>query len=463
MPRPAGFPIRIAIADDLRPHLHWAGSPRYEESRTVWNAMIDRHPTVVARVSSMSQVQGAVRLAAELGLTVGPRCGGHNVVGHAVPDGGLMIDLRGLAGVHVDAGKRLARVGGGALLGVLDRAAQAYRLGTTAGNVSHTGVAGLTLGGGMGWLAREHGLACDNVVAYQIVTAEGDVLRVNDHDHPDLFWALKGGGGNFGVVTEFTFQLHDLAPSTVTVEVDYSLSQARQVLSLWREVNADAPRRATFTANLDGDTITVGFVWTGSPEPPARLMEAVAGFGRAGMVRRIDSTYVELQTRLDTVGGHAKRRYTKNQFIDELSDAAIDAIVEGATQPGAPGAGLQAYGGAIRDIGDDDTAFSHRDTEFDFNTGAAWLDPSEDEDRIQGARDYAAVVEPFTCGVYVNTSGEEDGNATTRAYPDDKLARLARVKAMYDPGNVFRHNANVAPSANHDAVSDPAGLVAEAP
>ncbi|GAB3892930.1 hypothetical protein GCM10027612_41520 [Microbispora bryophytorum subsp. camponoti] len=226
------------------------GDAGYDTARTVWNAMIDRRPRMIVRAASVADVVAAVRMARELDLEIGVRCGGHNAAGFAVPDGGLMIDLTAMGGVRVDPARRRARVQGGALLGALDRASQAYGMATTAGNVSHTGVGGLTLGGGMGWLARQYGLACDNVVSYTVVTAEGDVVTASRTDNSDLFWGLRGGGGNFGIVTEFEFQLHHTGTRTLVAEFDFRAEDAVPVIEGWRDLNAVAPRQATFTASV---------------------------------------------------------------------------------------------------------------------------------------------------------------------------------------------------------------------
>jgi FAD/FMN-containing dehydrogenase len=239
-----------SLAERLDGRLLTPGDPEYAEARKVWNAMVDRRPRVIARCASRADVAAAVRFARDQDLEIGVRCGGHGVVGLAVPEGGLMIDLTPSGGVRVDAERRRAWVEGGALLGALDRATQNHGLATTAGNVSHTGVGGLTLGGGMGWLARRFGLSCDNVAAFELITADGTVVRANETENPELSWGLRGGGGNFGIVTEFEFRLHPVAGEALVVDLYFPVEQAAPVLRGWRDLSASAPRDATFTSGV---------------------------------------------------------------------------------------------------------------------------------------------------------------------------------------------------------------------
>ena len=426
------------------------GDSGYDLARRVWNGMVDRRPRIIARCSSEADVVAAVRLARDLDLEIGVRGGGHNAAGFAVPEDGLMIDLGGIAAVSVDPLRRRARIGGGALLGALDAATQPHGLATTAGNVSHTGVGGLTLGGGMGWLARAHGLACDNVESYRVVTAAGDVVVARRDEHPDLFWALRGGGGNFGVVTEFEFRLHPIGTRTLTAA--YTFDPSADVLRRWRDLSRTAPRQATFDASLrDGDTLTVGFVWVGDPAQGRLLLTGMAELGTPRSVSVVEQSYVELQTRDDSVQRHDIRRYSAGHYLPELTDAAIDAFL--SVDAGfRPNVGLQQYGGAIADVPDADAAFSFRGTEFEYGAGMSWTDPAEDADRMAAARWTAARMAPHAAGVYVNMLANEGAAGVRRAYPADKLARLTAVKDVYDPENVFHLNQNIRPSAYSVAV-----------
>ncbi len=415
------------------------GDAGYDEARTVWNAMIDRHPAVIARCHSTADVAAAVRFAQDRDLEIGVRCGGHNIAGLAVPDGGLMIDLTPMNEVRIDPERKLARIQGGALLGELDRAAQEYGLATTAGNVSHTGVGGLTLGGGMGWLARRFGLACDNVVSYELVTAAGDVVTASATENPELFWGLRGGGGNFGIVTSFEFRLHQVGTRTLVAEFTYDRAEAFAILRGWRDLNATAPRQATLTASIRGQELTVGFVWVGDPAEADGLVAAFRELGTIVAETVEELSYLTLQSREDNVQGHRFRRYWKGHYFKSLPDEAIRALLR---NPGI-GASLQAYGGAIADVPDGDAAFSHRDTQFEFVTAAGWQDTADDAERIATIRAYAATLDPYAGGAYVNTL---NGESVSRAFPPAKLARLTALKNAYDPANVFHLNQNIRPT-----------------
>ncbi|MFW6691057.1 FAD-binding oxidoreductase [Streptomyces sp. MAR4 CNX-425] len=456
-----------ALAARLDGRLLTPGDAGYDTARTVWNAMVDRRPRMVVQAASAADVAAAVRFARDRGLEIGVRCGGHNVAGFAVPDGGLMIDLTPMGGVRVDAVRRRARVQGGALLGALDRATQPYGLATTAGNVSHTGVGGLTLGGGMGWLARRYGLACDNVESYTMVTASGETVTASRTEHPELFWGLRGGGGNFGVVTEFEFRLHRTGTRTLVAEFDFRAEDAVPVLAGWRELSAAAPREATFTASVadgpagGGPVATVGFVWVGDPERGRRLLPALRALGRPVATRITTPSYLELQRRDDSTGGHAYRRYSAGHYLRDLPAAAVeDFLLRGAADlrgtrrgagagTGLPGVGLQAHGGAIADVPDGDAAFGHRGTAFEFGAGSRWTDAAEDDARMAAARAAGAALAPYANGVYVNSLTAHEGDrGVRRAYPAAKLARLAALKAVWDPRNVFHLNQNIRPAAS---------------
>ena len=438
------------------------GQDGYDQARRVWNAMVDRRPAVIARCASPADVAAAIAFARQHELELGVRCGGHSVLGLSVPDGGLMIDLSPMGSVRVDPDRRRAWVGGGALLGDLDRATQPYGLATTAGNVSHTGVGGLTLGGGMGWLARRLGLACDNVARFQLVTADGALLHASEQEHPELFWGLRGGGGNFGVVTEFEFELHQVGTAALLVDLFYTPQDAPGALRRWRELIAEAPPQATLTAWVgttgpwsflppalrDRPLASVGYVWVGDPDQGRELLPALREGTPATAERVQELSYLELQTMDDEAHRHGLlRRYWKGHYLRDLDDGAIEAFLSrgGGDPMLLPSGSLQSYRGAIAAVGDAETAFGHRDALVEFVAVAGWTDPAQDQARMAAARRYGAVVEPFASGVYVNDLTDEGQAGIRRAYGADKLARLAALKDRYDPGNVFHLNHNIRP------------------
>ena len=430
----------------------------FDDHREVWNAVVDRRPALIARCSSAADVAAAIHHARAAGLEIGVKCGGHSVRGLSVPDGGLMIDLTPMGAVRVDPSTERAVVGGGALLRYLDQATQVHGLATTAGNVSHTGVGGLTLGGGMGWLARQFGLACDNVEAYTVVTADGETLRATASDHPDLYWGLRGGGGNFGVVTEFEFRLHPVAGDALVAELTFDVADARAPMRRWRDLLPDAPRPATLTADAatiaGRPAVVIGFVWVGDPNDGMRYLKTMRAIGNPSAESVQPMRYLDLQSIGDDNHHHGRRRYSTGHYLGELPDAAIDAfLTRGIAADDESGVdwsriavgGLQAYGGAIGEVSNDDSAFSHRDSLVEFFGAQAWDDPAEDEERMASARAFGAAIAPFSSGVYVNVLFETGSEGVRRAYGDTKLAKLAELKRRYDPENVFHLNQNIAP------------------
>jgi len=438
----------------------------YDGHRSVWNAMVDRRPAMIARCESAADVVAALAFGRAEGLEIGVKGGGHGVAGHCVPDGGLQIDLSRMGSVEVDPDARRARLGGGALLGTLDRATEPHGLATTAGNVSHTGVGGLTLGGGMGWLARQFGLACDNVISYTVVTVDGEMRVASEEEHPDLFWALRGGGGNFGIVTEFEFRLHPTTGRALVSELIFEPAQATEPIRRWRELLAEAPRPATLTVDIWNAPATaadlppmlagrplviIGFTWVGEMgEARAYHAEVVKEIGRPTVERAQEMSYVELQSQGDAAHVHGTRRYASGHDLVELSDDAIDAFLTRGAADGSdprmlPGSGFQAYGGAIAEVPDEASAFSQRDTLVEWFAGQGWTDPAEDEARIVAARAAGAAMAPFASGVYVNVLTDEGESGIRRAYRPEKLVRLREIKRRYDPDNVLHLNQNIRP------------------
>jgi FAD/FMN-containing dehydrogenase len=445
------------------------GHPAYDSHREIWNAMVDRRPALIARCTSADDVAAAIRHGRESGLEIGVMCGGHGVLGLSVPEGGLMIDLRPMGEVRVDPERRRAWVQGGSLLRNLDRSTLPHGLATTAGNVSHTGVGGLTLGGGMGWLARQAGLACDNVETYKVVTADGETIRASATENPDLFWGLRGGGGNFGVVIEFEFRLHPTTGQALVADLYFDPFDPSAVAAVraWRDLLPDAPRAATLTSDtmtigsapflpssMHGrPVVTVGFVWVGEMADARHYLELFRRIGTPVVEQVTEMPYVDLQSIGDERHVHGLRRYSAGHYVTELSDAAIDAYLARGIQAGdpeptwalMPGGGFQAYGGAIAEVGEEESAFSHRKTLLEFFGGAAWSDPAEDDVRIAAARAWAATLAPYSSGTYVNVMGDV-GADVGLAYHVAQLARLAQLKRKYDPGNIFHLNQNIQPA-----------------
>jgi hypothetical protein len=457
----SGQEIRLTATTNLQEEIDGGvlmpGDPEYDRARRVWNAMVDHRPKLIVRCASRDDVTAAIRYGREHDLEIGIRCGGHSIVGHAVPEGGLMLDLSPLDGVTVDATARRARVRGGARLGGLDLASTPHGLATTAGNVSHTGVGGLTLGGGMGWLARQHGLTCDNVISFEVVSADGRTARASAEENPELFWGLRGGGGNFGVVTEFEFRLHPVAEPTLQATLWFPLDHALEAMRGWRDLLPTAPRQATLTAWV-GETgsgepmVSVGFVWAGDRAGRDELLAAVRSIGQPVKEELRERSYLELQQVDDyDLEAPAFRRYWKGHYLRELPDEALEAfILRGAPDGrtgGPPYASLQAYGGAIADVPDEATAFSQRDALVEFVSASRWNDPAEDDQRIADARRYGSAMAPFASGAYVNALVDEGVAGVQRAYSAGKLARLTALKDAWDPDNVFHLNQNIAPSA----------------
>jgi FAD/FMN-containing dehydrogenase len=437
------------------------GDARYEPARRIWNGMIDRRPAVVARCATDDDVVAAVRFARERGLPVAVRGGGHNVAGNAVCDGGVVIDLSARKGVDVDPVQRTARVQPGVLLGELDRATQAFGLATPTGNVSMTGVAGLTLGGGLGWIARKHGPTCDNLVAADLVTADGDRVRASADENPDLLWGLRGGGGNFGVVTSFEYRLHPVGPEVIAGGVVHAFADAPEVFRFFADFVATAPDElsvvaSTFRASpalpippaMHGELVTVLAVcWAGDLAAGERVLRPLRSFGRPLADLIAPMPYTALQTASDASYPSGQHNYWKSHFIDEITDGAIATIVEHVPRMSSPLSSfyLQHLGGAIGRPGADTAAFGHRDAVFDFTVLTVWRDPAETAEHMAWASDFFAAMQPHATGVYVNNLGTEGAQRVRAAYAPATYERLVALKEAYDPRNVFRLNQNIAP------------------
>jgi FAD/FMN-containing dehydrogenase len=436
-------------------------------ARAVFNAMHRGQPDEVAVCATTEDVVEAVKHAHENDLRVAVRGGGHSVAGLSAIEGGLLIDLAGMNGVEVDAERKLATVGGGALLRELDGATQAHGLATPVGVVSDTGVAGVTLGGGYGWLRRKYGLSSDNIVEAEVVTADGSVLRAAADENPDLYWAIRGGGGNFGIVTSFTFRLYDVGPEVGFAATFYPIEEAAQVMRRWRDYVESAPDEVTstcvtmtFPANPelpeaihDRPVIIVGGVHAGADaEAGLAEMQPLRELGTVLFDMSGPTPFVGVQTGFDPLFPRdTLRAYWKSQYVDELTDEAIDTIAAAANDRPAPLTLVNTFhmGGAIARVGEEETAFHQRTSPYMVSIDGMWSDAADDDANVEWVRSaWNAVAEYGTGEVYLNFTGlaDEAPQAGVDSAYGRNLARLAEIKAKYDPENFFRINNNVVPS-----------------
>jgi FAD/FMN-containing dehydrogenase len=438
------------------------GDADYDRARRVWNGMIDRRPAVIARCADVRQVADVLALARRSGLPLAVRGGGHNVAGYGTCDGGVVLDLSPMRRVEVDPSARTATVQGGATWADVDEATQRHGLATPGGEVSATGVAGLTLSGGYGMLRRQLGLTCDNLLAVEVVTADGRVVRADENEHSDLLWACRGGGGNFGVVTRFTFRLHPVGPKVFRLTVAYPAEEAPTVLRAWRAFTDDAPDEATtaaFTwrvpeapdvpAELHGRRIVVvEGMYAGSADDGERCLAPLRTLAEPLFDLSGPVDYLEAQHANDDLAPDGGRYYWKSLQLDALGDEAIDAVIAGAAR-GPAGASLvvlRHLGGAIARVPESATAYGRRSAAYNLSIDAIWTDPSEDDDHLAWVRGFWAAMRPHASGVYLNFAGfGEEGTALVRSGHGANLERLRRVKRRYDPHNLFRLNPNVRP------------------
>ena len=436
----------------LRGPLLTPGMAGYDGARSLWNAMIDRHPAVIARCIDSADVQTAVSFAREHDLVVSIKGGGHNVAGNAVCDDGLMIDLSLMKGIEVDPDAQTVTAQGGVVWGEFDRATQQHGLATTGGAIPTTGIAGLTLGGGHGFLMRRCGLTCDNVLAASIVTADGALLSVSATEHADLFWGLRGGGGNFGVVTSFTYQLHPVGPLVLAGALVYPFDRARDVLQFYREFTANQPDELSVYAGMktgaDGNRVLALVIgYAGSLEDGERVLTPLRRFGRPIADLVAPMPYTALQELFAPAYPSGRRNYWKSSFLDTMSDAAIDTMIEQFAAVPSPfsTAAIEPMGGAVGRVGEDATAYSQRGARYNLLLSAGWVDPTEDEANIRWTRGFWHAMRPHSReDVYVNYLDVDEQSRTRAAY-GTKYDRLVAVKTRYDPTNLFRMNHNIQP------------------
>jgi FAD/FMN-containing dehydrogenase len=429
------------------------GARGYDAARRIFNAMIDHRPALIVRCAAASDVTACVDFARAQGLNVSVKGGGHNVSGKSVCDGGLMIDLSPMKGLRVDAPRRVARAEPGLTLGELDRECQTFGLATPTGNVSPTGIAGLTLGGGIGWLNGTHGLACDNVMSVDIVTADGKLRTASATEHPDLYWAVRGGGANVGVVTAFEYRLHPVGP-VLGGGLAWPLDRARRVLAFYDEFARGCPDElcinAGFASAEDGTPVLgIGVAWIGDLEGGERMLKPLRALERPVADGVAVMSYVDLQRGGDGTFPTGRRQYWKGGFLRRLGSDAIDVLVHYAAMrpsPHTPIALQQMHGAAAR-VGATATSFAHRHDQWDCVILSQWDHAADDEKNIQWTRELHAAMAPhLERAVYVNDLGADEPERVRAAYGAN-YERLAAVKAKYDPGNFFRGNQNVAAAA----------------
>ncbi|MGE3832364.1 MAG: FAD-binding oxidoreductase [Parvibaculaceae bacterium] len=419
----------------------------YDRYRRIWNGVADRRPAAIVRATNVSDVQKTVRIAAERGALIAVRAGGHSLPGFSTCDDGIVLDLSQMNAVTVDQAARTAQVMGGAFLQHLDAAGAKAGLVTPAGVVSHTGVAGLTLGGGMGWLSRRYGLSIDNLLEAELVTADGQVIHASTEKEPDLFWALRGGGGNFGVVTRFTFRMHPLPALTVGVWT-YPYDDCAAVMAGFEALSAAAPRELTTNFSLQKTQIVVTASWSGTAE---KAEAAISGFGRlapqaSGGLGAM--AYVDLQSRSDEATRWGQRHYQKGGFLDRIDGKVIACMREAAAT--APTAFSDIYilqiGGAVSDVDEAATAYSGRAAKYYWISSAVWDESTDDQRCFAWARSAGKSLAALSLNAnYVNEQADAGRDIASGAYGPQKYERLARIKGRYDPGNLFRLNQNIEP------------------
>jgi len=441
------------FADGLRGRLVQSGDGGYDQARTVWNGMIDRRPALIARCAGPADIIASVHFARDHGLLVSVKGGGHNITGNAVCEGALMIDLSPMKGVRVDPAGRTARAEAGLTWGEYNRETQAFGLASTGGVVSTTGIAGLTLGGGLGWLMGKHGLSCDNLISADLVTADGALVTASAERNSDLFWGLLGGGGNFGVVTSFEYQLHPVGPVLAGMVI-HPMARAKEVLRFYRDFCRGCPDEMLAAAALmtshEGEPVAVIIAsYIGDLADGERAMAPLRKFGTPLADTIAPTSYVQLNTLFDAAVPYGGvQRYWKSSFLDELGDQLLDIMVTRAAKMLSPMSMVlffHMHGAAAR-VDRDATAFGLRHDQWDYDVISQWNDPAETAGHIQWTRDYWTAVEPFASGeVYVNHLDAEEATRIRAAYSGN-YERLVALKNKYDPANLFRMNQNIRPT-----------------
>jgi FAD/FMN-containing dehydrogenase len=445
------------LRNELRGTALLPGEDEYDAARKIYNAMIDRRPAAIVRCSGVDDVVCAVNFARNNGLLVSVRGGGHNVSGNAVCDGGLMIDLSSMKSVRVDPQGKTGRAEPGVIWREFDHETQAFGLATTGGLVSTTGIAGLTLGGGLGWLMGSHGLASDNLISVDVVTADGQLLTASKSINEDLFWGLRGGGGNFGIAASFEFQLHPVGPMLGGTLI-YRLDKAAETIKFYDNFTRTSPDElgtfVAFVTSPEGERVMVIFVcYNGAIEAGERILKPLRRFGPplADMIGPMP--YVQVQRMMDDGFPAGRHNYWKSNFLKGLDEEAIHIIVDHVAKVPSPysAVAIEQFSGAVNRIGINDTAFNHRNARYNLLVIGMWSDPAAMAANVKWVRDLWDAMEPYSSGgVYVNYLGQEADEGAERiksAYGPEKYARLVALKDKYDPANLFRLNQNIRPTA----------------
>jgi FAD/FMN-containing dehydrogenase len=440
------------------------GDDGYDDARAVYNAMIDKRPALIARCSGVADVIDAVGLAREQRLPLAVRCGGHSVAGKGTCDDGVLIDLSGMKGVHVDPEARVARANAGVLWGEFDRETQLFGLATPGGRMTTTGVGGFTLGGGYAWLSSKHGLACDNLISAQVVTADGRVVTASEEENADLLWGLRGGGGNFGVVTSYEFRLHELGPIVMAGMAVHPIENAREIARGWRDWVETAPEAVCsglgillappepfVPLEVQGKPVLgVLVMYAGDPDEGEQVLRPLKqdiGPPAVDLIDRIP--YMAFQAIVDPFSPKGWLNYHRGEHLAALTDDAIDTYVEHGARVKSPMSQMIMFrnGGAVSRVPADATAASNRDAPYMWHPIAAWHDPADSEREISWVREASAAMAPHaTGGVYLNFEQDEGEEHVRAGYSAEQYARLVALKDKYDPENLFRINQNIAPS-----------------
>ena len=437
------------LSDSLKGKLLLPGGEAYDQARWLLNPLYDKYPALVVQPTGAADVQNAVTFARENNLLLAVKCGGHSAAGKSSCDKGMQIDLSRLRNARVDPAAKTARVAGGSLLGDLDHESMAHGLVTTAGSVSHTGVGGLTLGGGFGRLARRYGMSIDNVLEMDVVTPDGKFRRVGPDSDPDLYWALRGGGGNFGIVTSFLFQLHEMQRDVVTGVVTFPLSEAKQIFNFYAEYSQKIPDEMSIGAGMGGRLgddpgVAMFFVWSGDPANAEKYIEPLRKAGTVVFENVQTMDYVAVQRSGDIDDTRAFTGYMKSGFINTISGELIDAVVDNfeAHPDRATRIGFAQSGGAIGRVASTDTAFAQRDADYNLMSFISWKTGEDGGTHEQYIKSHWSHAEPFTDGFYVNDHFDQPQKAVNNTYGEN-FPRLLKIKQQYDPTNLFRMNANI--------------------